>query len=85
MRYSRIIRLVLAAIVVISVSSCGIFRKGCKCPPVHRQQVVPTTHAMPSLQGFGHGNRTHLGGSVLQQGAGASFEGGAGRQHIIYQ
>ncbi len=85
MKY-KIVRLALAATVMVSVSSCGIFSKGCKCPSVHRQKAVALT-ADPSstLQRFGNGNRTHAGSPVFQQGAGTGLERSAGRQHIVNQ
>ena len=42
---TRITHFVIGAAVVASLSSCGIFRKGCKCPPVRR--YTPTAVYAP--------------------------------------
>ena len=44
---NKLVRFALAALVIASVSSCGIFRKGCKCPSVHGHKVMPATQAVP--------------------------------------
>lgn len=85
MKY-RIIRLAVAAFVVTAVSSCSVFRKGCKCPPVHRHTVASAVKQPEILlQRFGNGDRTHVGSSMVQQGAGTGFERSTGRQHIVNQ
>jgi len=86
MKCKTTIRFVLAVITLASVSSCGIFRKGCKCPPVHRHtNAALTADPAPTLQRFGNGNRTYAGGPMFKQGAGAGFERSTGRQYIVNQ
>lgn len=86
MKYKTTVRFALAAITLVSVSSCGIFRGGCKCPPVHRHTTVAlTADPLPTLQRFGNGHRTHAGSPVFQQGAGTGFKRSTGRQHIVNQ
>lgn len=79
---ARAIHFIIGAAIALNLSACGMFRKGCKCPPVHRYAPVAT---LPSpLQRSGDGNGTHLTGSAGQQRSGASFEGGARGQYVIY-
>lgn len=72
MRY-KVIQLAMAALVVVSASSCGLFRKGCKCPPVRRHMVASAKQPIPALPGFGNGDRTHPGSPAFQQRAGAGL------------
>ncbi|GGC31313.1 hypothetical protein GCM10011386_24170 [Parapedobacter defluvii] len=50
--------LTVGAAIAVSLSSCGVFRKGCKCPPVHRHEST-ATHPFLS-QRFGDGNGVYL-------------------------
>lgn len=79
---ARVVSLLIGAAVVVNLSACGIFRKGCKCPPVHRFVPSPVHH--PSLQGLGDGNRAYLNRSTLQEDIGTGLQGSARGQHIVY-
>lgn len=77
-----IIPFAIGATIAVNLSACGVFRKGCKCPPVHRYVPVAIHHS--SLQSLGNSNGTHLEGSSGQKHNGTGFEGSAGGQHIVY-
>ena len=69
----RAFQLVLGLILGLSLASCSVFRKGCKCPPVHRyQSAVPHPS---SLQCPGDGHGVYRVSSPSQQYGSASFEG----------
>ncbi len=67
MKRNKIVKLALTGVAVaLSMSSCGIFRKGCKCPPVHRHTVGQIYQDVPLSEGLGNGNRAQAGGPVFQ-------------------
>lgn len=79
----NIARLAFGIAIILSLSGCGIFRKGCKCPPVHGHKSVSV--GSPSLSSFSDGNGAHLRNPSLQQHGSASFDGSPRSQHIIHQ
>lgn len=59
----RIIQAVLGIMLIVLLSACGLFRGGCKCPPVHRKSA---SHNTTGLYGLGDGNGAHLSRSARQ-------------------
>lgn len=80
---ARTANFVIGAVMVVNLSACGVFRKGCKCPPVHR--YVPTAVRHASLQSFGNGHTVNVERSTRQKSLSAGFEGGTRGQYIVYQ
>lgn len=39
-KYRKIAHIGLVLTFSLSLSGCGLFRKGCKCPPVHRYSTM---------------------------------------------
>src|SRR5690606_37931438 len=79
---ARAIQLTIGAAIALNLSACGVFRKGCKCPPVHRH--ISVASPQPALQSPGNGNGAHLEGPAGQKGSGTSFESSAGGQYIVH-
>ncbi|WP_353196067.1 VanZ family protein [Parapedobacter defluvii] len=78
----RTIHFTVGAAIAVSLSACSVFRKGCKCPPVHR--YVPVAIHQPPLQSFGDGNGTHLHGPSSQQHSRTGFKGSARGQYVVH-
>ncbi|SEL49665.1 hypothetical protein SAMN05421740_10632 [Parapedobacter koreensis] len=77
-------RLLLGMMILSLVSSCGIFRKGCKCPPVLRQTSF-TAYDQVVLYGLGDSDGAHLGRSSIQQHGSTGLNRGSGSQDVIRQ
>jgi|SRR5690606_26160460 len=68
----RTVQLLAGAAVVLHLSACSVFRKGCKCPPVHRHS--PSIIQQPALQGFGDGGGAYFSRPAFQEDGGACLE-----------
>src|SRR5690606_28173473 len=79
----KLLWLLLAAVGSLSISACGLFRGGCKCPPVHRHSVSPLP-ALP-LQRLGDRNGADFRRPTFQQYGGTGFHRGSSGQYIVYQ
>lgn len=80
---TRVIPFAIGAVVMVNLSACGIFRKGCKCPPVHRYS--PLTAHRTSLQSFGDGDGVYFNRSAHQENGRAGFQGRSCGQYIVNQ
>ena len=77
---TRAVQLVIGATLMAGLSSCGVFRRGCKCPPVHRYEAnIRSLSQRPR-----DGNSIHLSGSSGQQHSRTGFQGSTRGQHIVH-